>query len=113
MAIVKRLDRAISYSTLVCASLHTDASTASCLHIPNNCATIVSVDQVKVNAVIPDDTRETIRAMSISYGVTVQRIVGALISYGIKNMTTKEVQSHLTKLAKNSPTKGYRRTKPF
>lgn len=71
------------------------------------------MDQVKINAVIPEETRETIRAMAISYEVTVQNIVGVLISYGIKNMTTKEVQSHLTKLAKNSPTKGYRRTKPF
>lgn len=72
-----------------------------------------TVEQVKVNAVIPDETRETIRAMALEYGTTVQRIVGTLIGYGVRNMTAKEVRGSLAKSAKNSPTKQYVRTKPF
>ncbi len=68
---------------------------------------------VKVNAVIPEPTREQIRSMALSYGCTVQSIVAALIGYGVQRMTAAELRRVLKASAKKSPTKQYRRTKPF
>jgi anthranilate phosphoribosyltransferase len=71
------------------------------------------MEQVKVNAVIPEATRELIRTMAIEYECTVQKIVAALIGFAVQNMTSKEIRRVIAAMAKKSPTKQYQRTKPF
>jgi hypothetical protein len=68
---------------------------------------------VKVNAVIPQDTRELLRVMAIEYQTTVQRIVASLLGYGLRNMTPRQIKLSVKLAAEKSPTKQYRRTKPF
>jgi hypothetical protein len=67
----------------------------------------------RVNAVISDKTRESIYSMALSHQVPVHRIVTMLIEYGLQRMTTGEIRSRLTKAAKKSDKKPYRRTKAF
>ncbi len=68
---------------------------------------------VKVNAVIPEETRSLLRSMAIEYGCTVQRMVATVIAFGMRNMTSREIRRVLSITQKKSPTKQYRRTKPF
>jgi hypothetical protein len=69
--------------------------------------------QVKLNAVVPVATRDTIRQMTVQYEATVQRIVAVLIGYGVKNMGRRELRAELAKTSNNGDVKQYRRTKPF
>lgn len=51
--------------------------------------------------------------MTVQYGATVQRVVSALIRYGLRNMTAKEIRKTLAAIQKQSGTGQYQRTKPF
>ncbi len=62
---------------------------------------------------LSDDERDSVRSMALSHGATVQRVVAMLIGHSLRKMTTQEVKRALAKSERNSPTKQYRRTKPF
>lgn len=54
-----------------------------------------------------------VRVMAREYGTTVQRVVASLIGFGIKNMTPRQIKLSVKLASEKSPTKQYRRTKPF
>lgn len=62
---------------------------------------------------VSEETQDAIRSMTVQYGATVQRVVSALIGYGLRNMTAKEIRKTLAAIQKQSGTGQYQRTKPF
>jgi hypothetical protein len=72
-----------------------------------------AMEQVKVNAIIPEADREVIHGMAREYETTVQRMVAILIGYGIRDMTAKQIRQAVKLAAQKSPTRKYQRTKPI
>lgn len=71
------------------------------------------MEQVKVNAIIPESDRQVIHGMAREYETTVQRMVAILIGYGIRGMTRTQLVAAVKLAAKKSSTRKYQRTKPI